>query len=136
MKLKKIVKNKRGDTIIEVLVALSVIGLAIGISYSTANKSRAAILAASQSSDATSILKSQIELLRSKPQSELTLTNFCFDDSGGIQNNSTPNPSCTLSDKYAINILKDAGTPAKYTAQANWKGPDGLDYSAKIVYRY
>ena len=135
--MKKLTRNNKGDTIIEVLIALSVIGLAIGITYSTANKSTTAILAASQTSDATSILKSQIEFLRSKPQDDLTLTNFCFDDSGVIQDNQPTVVACTLGGKYAINISKATGaTVSTYTAKATWRGPGGLDYSAQIVYRY
>ena len=44
-------KNQRGDTIIEVLIVLAVLGLAIGITYATANRS---ILNARQAQESSS----------------------------------------------------------------------------------
>jgi prepilin-type N-terminal cleavage/methylation domain-containing protein len=56
--------DRRGDTIVEVLVVLAVLGLAIGISFATANRSLLATRAAQENSQATSYLQSQVEELR------------------------------------------------------------------------
>src|SRR5437868_4001892 len=56
--------DHRGDTIVEVLVVLAVLGLAIGISFATANRSLLATRAAQENSQATSYLQSQVEELR------------------------------------------------------------------------
>jgi type II secretory pathway pseudopilin PulG len=53
-----------GDTIVEVMVVLAVLGLAVGISFATANRSLLATRAAQENSQATSYLQSQIEELR------------------------------------------------------------------------
>jgi type II secretory pathway pseudopilin PulG len=56
--------NSVGDTIVEVMVVLAVLGLAVGISFATANRSLLATRAAQENSQATSYLQSQIEELR------------------------------------------------------------------------
>ncbi|MDB5170701.1 MAG: hypothetical protein JWO35_395 [Candidatus Saccharibacteria bacterium] len=57
--------DQRGDTIVEVMIVLAVLGTAISISYATANKSLMATRAAQENSQATALLQSQVELLRS-----------------------------------------------------------------------
>lgn len=56
--------NQKGDTIVEVLVVLAVLGLAFGISYATANKSLAHSRNAEEHSQALGQITNQIELLR------------------------------------------------------------------------
>jgi type II secretory pathway pseudopilin PulG len=56
--------ESNGDTIIEVLVVLAVLGLAIGISFATANRSLLATRAAQENSQATAALQSEVEELR------------------------------------------------------------------------
>jgi prepilin-type N-terminal cleavage/methylation domain-containing protein len=56
--------HQRGDTIVEVMVVLAVLGSAIGISYSTANRSLLNARQAQESSRATTIAQSQVEQLR------------------------------------------------------------------------
>lgn len=55
--------NQLGDTIIEVMVVLAVLGLAIGISYATANRSLQNSRQAQENSIATEIAQSQVEQL-------------------------------------------------------------------------
>ncbi len=62
MSLKRL--NMRGDTIIEVMIVLAVLGLAISISYSTANRSLLNTRQAQENSEATKVLQSQIEGIR------------------------------------------------------------------------
>lgn len=56
--------NQGGDTIVEVMMVLAVLGLAIGISYATANRSLLASKAAQESAQANSLLLGQLEALR------------------------------------------------------------------------
>lgn len=57
-------KNQRGDTIVEVMIVLAVLGLAIGISYATANRSLLNARQAQENSEATEYVQAQIENLR------------------------------------------------------------------------
>lgn len=61
----KILKQQAGDTIIEVLVVLAVLGLAIGISYATATRSLMAARQAQETSGAVEQLRAEIEALHS-----------------------------------------------------------------------
>lgn len=56
--------NNRGDTIIEVMIVLAVLGLAISISYATANRSLLNTRQAQENSEASKMLQSQIEGIR------------------------------------------------------------------------
>jgi prepilin-type N-terminal cleavage/methylation domain-containing protein len=56
---------QRGDTIIEVMIALAILGFAIGLSYVTANRSILAAEQAQESSTASELLQGQIEAIRS-----------------------------------------------------------------------
>lgn len=53
-----------GDTIVEVLIVLAILGLAFTISYATANHSLLASRTAEEHSEALQVLDSQVELLR------------------------------------------------------------------------
>jgi prepilin-type N-terminal cleavage/methylation domain-containing protein len=56
--------RQRGDTIVEVMIVLAVLGLALSISYATANKGLQQSRNAQEHSQALGIINSQIELLR------------------------------------------------------------------------
>jgi type II secretory pathway pseudopilin PulG len=55
--------GQAGDTIVEVMIVLSVLGLAIGISYATANRSLLNARQAQENSQATAAAQSQVEQL-------------------------------------------------------------------------
>jgi type II secretory pathway pseudopilin PulG len=59
---KKITSN--GDTIVEVMVVLAILGLAISISFATANRSLLDTAQAEENSQATEYAESQVEDLR------------------------------------------------------------------------
>ena len=56
--------NSRGDTIVEILVVLAILGFAFSISYATANKSLIMARNAQEHSAALQYLDSQVELIR------------------------------------------------------------------------
>lgn len=62
--LTRLKQNSRGDTIVEVMIVLAVLGLAIGISYATANRSLLNARQAQENSQATALVQSQVEALR------------------------------------------------------------------------
>lgn len=56
--------NRRGDTIVEVMIVLAILGLAMGIAYATANRSLLNARQAQENSQATEYVQSQVEALR------------------------------------------------------------------------
>src|SRR5581483_6513732 len=59
-------KNIRGDTIVEVMVSIVVLGLVLGTAYSLSNKSLKTGTQANQRSQALSVASSQIERLKAQ----------------------------------------------------------------------
>ncbi|HVV25453.1 MAG TPA: type II secretion system protein [Candidatus Saccharimonadales bacterium] len=144
-KLKKLaVRGQRGDTIVEVMIVLAVLGLAIGISYATANRSLQNTRQAQENSQASELLESQVEQLRVSTDSRLytnpAATTFCM-----INGTYTPingsNPctfsqsgsTCAAADSfcYTISISRcDAvsttcSAPGTFTATATWPDISG-----------
>lgn len=83
-----------GDTIVEVMIVLAVLGSAISLSYATANRSLRNARQAQDNSYATQLAQAQIEHLRANaniepgiPGSNYIYNNelFCFDSSGAIK---------------------------------------------------
>src|SRR6056297_3410972 len=86
MRLMKLIKQQRGDTIIEVLLAMSVIGLVLGSSYGIANRSLSIGREAQERTEALNLVETQLERLRTASSIEgnqlVTIDNgFCIDDS-------------------------------------------------------
>lgn len=84
--------NNRGDTIVEVLISMAILGLVLASAFAIANRSYAIGLSAQERTEALKIAESQIELLRlisgrvddgllDRDPAE-TNNLFCLDDSG------------------------------------------------------
>lgn len=100
-----------GDTIVEVMIVLAILGLAIGISYSTASSSLLQTRAAQENSKATELVQSQIESLRSlsaiaagQPNDIYLPTDlFCIDGANDVKKFS---PGSTVLTDYMIYPLE------------------------------
>lgn len=135
--------NQKGDTIIEVLIVLAVLGLAISISYATANRSLINARQAQESSKATVLLQSQIEGLRTL--APLSATNpaknifqpvanlYCIDGSGNVVSSvGDPNP-CTFDGIYVVSIKHESNS---FVLKAVWDDVSGQGKaSASMTYR-
>lgn len=136
-------KNQRGDTIIEVLIVLAVLGLAIGITYATANRSILNARQAQESSKATVLLQSQIEALRNlaplgttvpaKNIFQLDGQAYCIDSSTNVvASTGNPNP-CLLDGRYTVSILH---TSNSFVLTAKWDDVMGQGINtATMTYR-
>jgi type II secretory pathway pseudopilin PulG len=117
--------EQRGDTIVEVLIALAVLGSALGLSYATANRSLAGARQAQEHSEALQIAQGQLELLRSQATANPGLfttghpTYFCM-DTAGLHNFSSN-----------IHSASDLQDPANYDAACRGIG-NGQFYNVSI----
>jgi type II secretory pathway pseudopilin PulG len=130
--------NQLGDTIVEVMVVLAVLGLAISISYATANRSLLNTRQALENSQATELVRSQVEAIRSmacstgnincsaNPALFTTGTSFCIDTTASSYNViPTTNPSCSQGTvPYGISITYNNTPTDTFTVVATW--PDVL----------
>jgi type II secretory pathway pseudopilin PulG len=108
--------NRAGDTIVEVMVVLAILGLAISISYATANRSLLNARQAQENSEATELIQSQLEALRTLTSVtdvpnifNAALQNYCLVPTGvapNIKYTNASGASCTMTSVgYQINIL-------------------------------
>lgn len=146
-KLKRL--TSRGDTIIEVMVVLAVLGLALSISYATASRSLTQARQAQENTEATTLLQTQIEQLRGNYDVPSTITSkyiytnpyFCLNN--GVRTNLTGTdikdygsypPECKFKDdRYHVAIQYDS--PSTFTATVVWDDLSGNDQS-KVTLSY
>jgi type II secretory pathway pseudopilin PulG len=153
--LKKL--NRKGDTIVEVMIVLAVLGLAIGISYATANRSIGNVRQAQENSEATTIIQSQVEGIRalasnpsSSPNNIFIAQPFCIEN-GSVQplNGSDPTnfgtttfPSKSLcagvgtGNRYYVTISYSGAATSTFTIETAWLDTlgQGTD-TATLFYR-
>lgn len=144
MKIRKL--TNRGDTIVEVLVVLAVLGLAMSISYATANRSLLNARQAQENGEASELVSSQIELLRAnsllpsadsnspyKADVNNTASAFCFSGTNLNSFSPTPNltgyssypPSCrAINGLYHLAIQRKVNT-SSFTVTAYWDNVSG-----------
>lgn len=113
-----------GDTIIEVMIVLAVLGLAIGLAYSTAHRSLLDARQAQENSEATQMVQSQIEALRTMTQS--AAPNNIFQGGPYCLSQTAPytiitGNSCTFGAiGYHIDITYTASPTDTFTVKATW----------------
>lgn len=140
--------TSRGDTIVEVMVVLAVLGLALSIAYATANRSLMGARQAQENSEATALAQSQIEQLRanvkitdtSAPTYIFRSGDFCMKD-GAVVPYSGPSvpPSCVFKGRYNFRVVYAPRADAqggKFTVTATWDNVagEGQD-SVTLAYR-
>jgi type II secretory pathway pseudopilin PulG len=143
MRLTKL--NSAGDTIIEVMIVLAVLGLSIGIAYATANRSLLNARQAQESAEASSLAQGQVEQIRANsPDTSSPIYGgdpFCFDGNTFTNITTSPPDSCKgasgYNDRYDTKITRDAASPNyTYTVTVTWDDVlgEGTD-SSTLIYR-
>jgi len=141
--------SERGDTIVEVLVVLAVLGMALGISYATANHSLLNARQAQEHSEALEFVQGQIELLRTLPDNNPTIfdaaqhTNgFCMngtnlvDLTGSNLYSQTSYPgACVANSLYDLSIKNTGDGFDTFTIMAVWYDLDGTQDNVSMNYR-
>jgi len=147
--------DARGDTIVEVMIVLAILGFAIGLAYATANKSLLATRAAEESSEATVLIQTQAERIRAfggtYPAQVFSTTDYCITNDTPTFKPST-DAACaaytspTSSVPYAISIHCDTCTTGAsissphdtFTIKATWDDVSGQGPKdgATLLYRY
>ncbi|MBP7807238.1 prepilin-type N-terminal cleavage/methylation domain-containing protein [Candidatus Saccharibacteria bacterium] len=135
-------RNQRGDTIVEVLISLAVLGMIVGGAYSIVNAALRNSRQAQERSEATKIAESQVETIKAIPNQT---GRFCFNGSAKVAFSETP-PADYLQDDYAsypdqcknlngiYNVFVDK-TDQTYTVTVRWDRIGGGKEQAQLVYR-
>ena len=132
-------RRQAGDTIVEVMIVLAVLGLAIGVSYATANRSLLNARQAQENSIATELAQSQVEAIQSlgcgsaNPTCDPTIASnashqlfnqpasgFCLDTSTApAQIKPITDPLCTTDGLYHTKITYNNATKI-FTVVVSW----------------
>lgn len=147
-----LLKNQKGDTIIEVMFALVVLATAIGVSYGVANRSLRTARTAQERTEALKVAESQAEKLKMLSDNGTALppqSLFCIkNNSADVYNSGYPgDPPSLDSDaltQYDINgcsngrykYFVDPGATNTYTINVRWFGAGSIQKEeVKIIYR-
>lgn len=152
--------NSTGDTIVEVLIVLAVLGLAMSIAYATANHGLQQSRNAQEHSEALGILNSQIEILRTvyskqasnilppsngtafclapsttAPAGVTQLVGFNEDRSAPDNLNTTVYPGpCNQNSLYYVSVVNRGG--GLYDFRVRWEGLGQLGHQQEqLTYR-
>lgn len=152
MQLSRLVPNKKGDTIVEVLIAIAVISSVVGSAYAITNNSVQSNSLSQQRSKATKVAQTQLEMLKvwtgniTNTPSAFDETKFCFyNDATGmkLERISAPVPTNNNTD-YPVNCRQDGelymvgisrSTDDIFTAHVNWDGATGNRDSVSLAYK-
>lgn len=133
-------RSSRGDTIVEVLFAMAVIGLTIGVGYGISNRAIIAGRDAQERSESSKYVEAQLEkiiLASSDPSygifEEAESTIYCLDDSLTIQDNSITPCNFGPEGRYTVTISRDDNL---FIVTGTWQNiRSGSTNSASMVYR-
>jgi type II secretory pathway pseudopilin PulG len=151
--MKSIRVQQRGDTMVEVLIAIAVASFIIGISYALVNRTLNQSQQAQEHSEAIKLAEGQLEQLKSNIPSGTDV--FCFkEDGSGVQAFSagtTALPAaesdypaaCTKfgeGDFFRVGIVHQPNNALTdkddiYQVSIRWPGPTGNDQEVGLSYR-
>lgn len=77
--------SQKGDTIVEVLIAMAVVSSVLGLSYGAMNRNLLIIRDAQERTEATKLAQGQIEALRQIATLPPVNTNFCIKSDSSVQ---------------------------------------------------
>jgi len=141
-------RSQKGDTIVEVLIATGIITLVLVSAYAITNRNARAAQDTQEHMRAARLVESQIEALRTKKSTDITLSNlsnFCIDTSAsGLplkDATDTTTYPCTIdrnsgSAEYKLSITKNASDT--YKVSATWTsllGKNADDANVTMYYR-
>ena len=132
-------KKQHGDTLVEVMIALAIIGSVIAISYATASRALRIGVYAQERTEALKIAEGQIEILKAAASVSSTqvysvdtsVSSFCMktDGSGGVATQHVPAVDL-LADDLTSGVIAIGPVPTYDTACA--LGQDGR-YKVSIL---
>jgi type II secretory pathway pseudopilin PulG len=146
--------NQRGDTIVEVLIAMTVASSVLAISYATMNRNLVATRANQERGQASKLAQGQIESLRYAIAAGTSLpapgSPFCLNGatvrssgfSGGVPQadlNAEPldtgYPNNCINNFYRYVIVEDAATPGIFHFYVRWDRVGGGRDQIIMVYK-
>ena len=149
----RVFKQQRGDTMVEVLIAIAVASFVIGIAYALVNRTLDQSQQAQEHSEALKVAEGQLEQLKSAIPDGTNV--FCYkEDGSGVQSfmaGATVLPAtesgypeqCTKfgeGDFFRVGVVHTITsavdeTQNTYRVYVRWPGPTGNDEEVSLLYR-
>jgi prepilin-type N-terminal cleavage/methylation domain-containing protein len=135
--------KQRGDTIIEVLLAMVVIGMTLSIGFSIANNALQTGRLAAERSEALKLAETQLEILKASLASDTQPKNF---DSSApycllVIDTKTPIANCNGVNGSFYNLRMDykpasGSNPSSYKSSVTWEPPNSTAPAVvEVLYR-
>ena len=142
-------RSERGDTLVEVMIAIAIVSLILGGAYVTTNRSLQATRAAQERAIALKLAESQVErlkeLIATNPTAVQTATNpFCVSYTTGLPV-ATTNAECALSADglqttsepiFRISIIRTGPTGNDFVLTEQWENVGGGVSKDNLQLRY
>lgn len=138
------IRSKRGDTIIEVMLAMAIIGLVLAAAYATAARNLRTSRFTQERTEALKIAEGQIELMKSLSGSSRDLlyppesAEFCLPAAGGAPVRPAAGNAACQNRFYEITIQRAASNDV-FIIFVRWIPEGGSDANraeVKITYTY
>lgn len=153
--MRKLSKNQLGDTIVEVLLAVVVVGLAVTLGYGVASRSLKTNRQAQERVEALKVVESQLERLKKRATTDgptsgvFQASSFCLADDGGTNqvvgqdapaDNIKDDPLTGYNDScvdglYHVNVKRDntGNGTVQFTVTARWFGIGGVEKEETLI---
>jgi prepilin-type N-terminal cleavage/methylation domain-containing protein len=131
-----VLRNSRGDTIVEVLIAIAIVSLVLTSAYALTNKNVSSIQQVQEQGYAQKLAEQQVELLRAAA-TKPTATG-CFDPATGAFVSPVSNATCNPVSggaTYGITITNDPAGSEGYTVVTSWDALGGGRPKVTIYYK-
>ncbi len=146
--------NQRGDTIVEVLIAVAVMSSVLAGAFTVSQKSVIAVRDSQERGEMLQTLQGQVEQVRSIAMQSTSVTDpifaspdFCIDKTVptptrvnqpvtfDINDLSSYSAGCTdINTRYNVNVKYDSAT-STFVFTGKWDGLNGLQKQSKLSYR-
>lgn len=144
MRLKRL--GNRGDTIVEVLLAIAVVSAVLGGAYVATNRSLGGVRQSQERGEALKFVEGQLERLKEAAQTDpalpandvfITSTNpFCLNNSLAVQNPGSASCNQGTDSRYHLEIERSlADDTYTFTARATWTRLGGAQDELELIYR-
>lgn len=138
--------NARGETIVEVLMVLLILGSALTSAFVITGRATSSSQLSLERTEANGYAQTQLERIKAKLASpdpgdvanmNLNFPAFCIDDSNTVKQITDPiNGGCTTTNsRYRTYTKYDASTNRAYTTKVLWDGLTGGQNNVVVVYR-
>ncbi len=132
--MKKLVTKigTRGDTIIEILLAIAVLSLVLSVSYGLSNRSAQAVRQAQERGEAQKIAEEQLEFMRGYFSPDQPWEDRCFNEDG---NPSSDDGECHRGPGGRYNIVDIEQSGNTFTVHLNWPNVTGGTDELSLAYK-